>query len=98
MDTYVVDRPKTASLAMTGRMPCSPKLKQPIVKAAYKLKQPVVSNICKPKQQAVKAKYRVKCPVLVVESVKEPRNVILPNKGQFFKYAGPNQAWVRKKV
>jgi hypothetical protein len=95
-DTYVVVRPKTASPAMTGKMTDRPKLKQPVVKAVYKLKQPVVSNVCKLKQPAAKV-YRVKCPVLVVNNI-VVKNVVLPNKGQFFKYAGPNQIWVRKKV
>ena len=26
------------------------------------------------------------------------KNVVLPDKGQFYKYVGPNQVWVPKKV
>ena len=57
----------------------------------------------KPKQKVVKAVYKVKCSVTEkVHSVKSNdvkiKNVVLPDKGQFFKYAGPNQVWVPKKV
>jgi hypothetical protein len=97
-DTYVVDRPKTASPAMTGNKTSAPKLKQPIVKTVYRVKQLVVSNVDKIKQTVVKAVYRVKRPVLQVDNIIKLKDVVLPNKGQFFKYAGPNQAWVRKKV
>ena len=52
----------------------------------------------KPKQKFVKAVYKVKCPVIEkVENIKV-KNVVFPNKGQFYKYAGPNQVWVPKKV
>jgi hypothetical protein len=98
MDIHVVQRPKTASPAMTGKMAYRPKLKQPTVKAVYQVKQPIVSGIPKLKQSAAKTVYRVKSPVLAVDDVKTVKNVILPDKGQFFKYAGPNQMWVRKKV
>ena len=50
----------------------------------------------KPKQKVVKAVYRVKCSVPEVVAVKF-KNVVLPDKGQFFKYSGPNQVWVPKK-
>jgi hypothetical protein len=83
---------------MAGKMIQAPKLKQLAEKAVYRLKQPVVSNVYKLKSPVAKAVYRVKCPVLVVENVVKVKNVVLPDKGQFFKYAGPNQVWVRKKV
>ena len=50
------------------------------------------------KQKFVKAVYKVKCSVIEkVETIKI-KNVVLPDKGQFYKYAGPNQVWVPKKV
>ena len=58
----------------------------------------VETFIPKPKQKSVKAVYRVKCPVTdKADSVKSD-NVVLPDKGQFFKYVGPNQVWVPKKI
>ena len=52
----------------------------------------------KPKQKFVKAVYKVKCSVSdKTDSVKSD-NIVLPEKGQFFKYVGPNQVWVSKKV
>ena len=53
----------------------------------------------KPKQNVVKAKYKVKCSVTEkIDPIVQVKNVILPDKGQFFKYAGPKQVWVPKKV
>jgi hypothetical protein len=97
-DTYVAERPKTASPVMTSNQTCPPKPKQQVMKAVYKVKQPVVSNVSKLKSLVTKAVYRVKCPVLVLDKVIKIKNVVLPDKGQFFKYSGPNQAWVPKKV
>ena len=51
----------------------------------------------KPKQKIVKAVYRVKCSVPEEVIAVKIKNVVLPNKGQFFKYSGPNQIWVPKK-
>ena len=52
----------------------------------------------KPKQKVVKATYKVKCSVSdKTDSVKSDNNV-KPDKNQFFKFAGPNQVWVPKKV
>ncbi|KAL8125555.1 hypothetical protein AgCh_013006 [Apium graveolens] len=52
----------------------------------------------KPKHKFVKAVYKVKCSVVEkVETIKV-KNVVLPDKGQFYKYTGPNQVWVPKKV
>ena len=52
----------------------------------------------KPKQKFIKAVYKVKCSVSdKTDSVKSD-NTVLPDKGQFFKYVGPNQVWVPKKV
>ena len=89
---------KTASHLMTGSLTPVPKLRHPVVKAVYKVKQPVVSDVYKPKQPRAKTEYRVKCPDLTSANVVKIKNVILPDKGQFFKNAGPNQVWVRKKV
>lgn len=52
----------------------------------------------KPKHKFVKAVYKVKCPVVEKVDVVKIKNVVLPDKGQFFKYAGPNQIWVPKKA
>ena len=52
----------------------------------------------KPKQKVVMAVYKVKYSVSVKEDNVKVKNVVLPDKGQFFKYAGPNQSWVPKKV
>ena len=51
----------------------------------------------KPKPKGTKAVYMVKCPV--TEKVKNVKikTSILPDKGQFFKSAGPNQVWVPRK-
>ena len=46
----------------------------------------------------VKAGYKLKSSVIKEVEVVKIKNVILPDKGQFFKYAGPNQVWVPKKV
>ena len=51
----------------------------------------------KPKQKFVKAIYKVKCPVVEKAEDMKVKNVVLPDKGQFYKYAGPSQAWVPKK-
>ena len=50
----------------------------------------------KPKQKIVKAIYRVKCSVAEEVIAVKIKNVVLPDKGQFFKYSGPNQIWVPK--
>ena len=60
-----------------------------------------VKAVCvpKPKQKVVKAVYKVKCSVTEkIDNVVKVKNVVLPDKGQFFKYVGPNQVWVPKKV
>ena len=52
----------------------------------------------KPKQKFVKATYKVKCSVSdKIDSVKSD-NTVKSDKNQFFKFAGPNQVWVPKKV
>ena len=50
------------------------------------------------KPKSVKAVYRVKCAVPVKDVIVKIKNVVLPDKGQFFKYSGPNQIWVLKEV
>ena len=52
----------------------------------------------KPKQKFVKAVYKVKCSVSEKTDSVKSDNTVLPDKGQFFKYVGPNQVWVPKKV
>ena len=52
----------------------------------------------KPKQNFVKATYKVKFSVSdKTDSVKSDNNV-KPDENQFFKFVGPNQVWVPKKV
>ena len=52
----------------------------------------------KPKQKFVKATYKVKCSVSdKTDSVKSD-NTVKYDKNQFFKFVGPNQVWVLKKV
>ena len=52
----------------------------------------------KPKLKVVKAVYSMKCLVTEKADNVKINNVFLPDKGQFFKYAGLNQVWVPKKV
>ena len=52
----------------------------------------------KPKQKIVKAVYKVKYSVTDKTDSINSDNTVLPDKGQFFKYAEPNQVWVPKKV
>ena len=58
----------------------------------------VETFVPKPKQKFVKDVYRVKCPVVEKADNVKNDNVVLPDKGQFFKYVGPNQVWVPKKI
>ena len=51
----------------------------------------------KPKHKSDKAVLKVKCSVIENVENSEIKNVVLPDKGQFYKYAGPSQAWVPKK-
>ena len=51
----------------------------------------------KPKQKFVKVVYKVNCPVVEIVDVVKVKNVGLPDKGQFFKHAGPNQVWVPRR-
>ncbi|KAL8105347.1 hypothetical protein AgCh_029223 [Apium graveolens] len=51
----------------------------------------------KPKQKFVKAVYKIKCAVIEKVEYMKIKNVVLPDKGQFYKYTGPNQVWVLKK-
>ena len=67
-------------------------------KTASSPKRKVKTFPPKPKQKVVKATYKVKCSVSdKTDSVKSDNNV-KPDKNQFFKFAGPNQVWVPKKV
>ena len=62
-------------------------------KTVVHTKVSVKSFVPKLKQQVVKAIYKVKCAVTDKVDVKI-KSVVLPDKGQFFKYAGPSQCWV----
>ena len=65
-------------------------------KTAVHTKVSMKTFVPKLKQQVVKAIYKVKCAVADKVDVKI-KNVVLPDKGQFFKYAGPKQVWVPRK-
>ena len=98
-----VVKTKTDSPLQVKKETFVPKSKQKSVKTVYvaKPKQKSVKAGCvpKPKQNDVKAVYKVKCSVTKkIDHVVQVTNVILPYKGQFFKYVGPNQFWVPKKV
>ena len=56
------------------------------------------SFVPKPNMKFVKAGYKLKSSVIKEAEVVKVKNVVLPDKGQFFKYASPNQVWVPKKV
>ena len=58
----------------------------------------VETFVPKPKQKVVKAVYKVKCPIVEKVDFVKIKDVVLPSKGKFFKYVGPNQVWVLKKV
>ena len=58
-------------------------------------KKRVETFVPRPKQKFVKAVYKVKCSV---SDKTDSDNVVLRDKGQFFKYVGPNQVWIPKKV
>ena len=79
------------------------KPKQKSFKVVYvpKSKQKSVETVCvtKPKQKVVKAVDKVKRSFTEkIDNIVKVKNVVLPDKGQFFKYARPNQVWVLKKV
>ena len=67
-------------------------------KTSSPTKRRVVTFVPRPKQKFVKAVYKVKCSVTGKTDSVNSDNVVLPDKGQFFKYARPNQVWVLKKV
>ena len=67
-------------------------------KTASPPKVRVKTFVPKPKQKFVKAIYKVKCPVVEKVDVVKIKNIVLPDKGQFFKHVGPNQVWIPKKV
>jgi hypothetical protein len=99
-------RSKTASPPQVRRETFVPKPKQSVIKAVYKVKCPVNEKnvivgkktwIPKIKQKIVKSVYRVKCLLNKGDIGGRIINVVLPNKGQYFKSAGPNQRWVPKK-
>ena len=52
----------------------------------------------KPKHKFVKAVYKVKCSVSDKTNSVKSDNTVVPDKNQFFKFVGPNQVWVPKKV
>ena len=52
----------------------------------------------KSENKFLKTVYKVKRLVSDNVIIAKVKNVVLPDKGQFFKYAGPKQVWVPKKV
>ena len=61
-------------------------------------KRRVETFVLRPKQKFVKAVYKVKCSASDKTDSVNSDNVVLPKKGQFFKYVGLIQVWVPKKV
>ena len=95
-----VPKPKQKSVKAVYKVKKSVNEKVNVVenKTASSLKRKVKTFPPKPKQKVVKATYKVKCSVSdKTDSVKSDNNV-KPDKNQFFKFAGPNQVWVPKKV
>ena len=99
METFV-PKPKQKSVKAAYKVKSSVNEKVYIIenKTASSPKIREKTFVPKPKQKFVKAIYKVKCSVSdKTDSVKSD-NTVLPDKGQFFKYVGPNQVWVPKKV
>ena len=85
-------------LSIRSKVSVSEKLNVVDNKTASSPKKRVETFVPKPKQKFVKAVYKVKCSFSdKTDSVKSD-NTVLPDKGQFFKYAEPNQVWVPNKV
>ena len=95
-----VPNPKQKSVKAVYKVKSSVSEKVNVVenKSSSSPKKREKTFVHKPKQKFVKAVYKVKCSVSdKTDSVKSD-NTILPDKGQFFKYFGPNKVWVPKKV
>ena len=67
-------------------------------KTASSPKRRVKTFTPKPKPKFVKATYKVKCSVSDKTDGVKSDNTIKSDKNQFFKFSGPNQVWVPKKV
>ena len=67
-------------------------------KTASSPKRRVKTFSPKPKQKFVKATYKVKCSVSDKTDSVKSNNTVKFDKNQFFKFVGPNQVWVLKKV
>ena len=95
-----VSKPKQKSVKAVYKVKGSVSEKVNIVenKTASPPKSRVETFVPKPKHKFVKVVYKVKCPVSDKADSVNSDNVVLPDKGQFFKYDGPNQVWVPKKV
>ena len=95
-----VPKPKQKSVKAVYKVKSSVNEKVNVVenKTASSTKIKEKTFVPKPKQKFVKAVYKVKCSVSdKIDSVKSD-NTVVPDKNQFFKFAGPNQVWVPKKV
>ena len=95
-----ISKPKQKDVKVAYKVKGSVSEKVNIVenKTASPLKKRVETFIPEPKQKFVKAVYKVKYSVSDKTDSVNSDNVVLPDKGQFFKYVGPNQVWVPKKV
>ena len=67
-------------------------------KTASSPKSRVKTFTPKPKQKFVKATYKVNCSVSEKTDSVKSDNTVKSDKNQFFKFVGPNQVWVPKKV
>ena len=86
---------KTASPPKARMETLVPKPKQKVVKVVYKVKGSVSEKVNVVENKTV---YKVKYSISDKTNSVNNDKVVLPYKGQFFKYVGPNQVWVPKKV
>ena len=95
-----VPKPKQKSVKSIYKVKSSVSEKVNVVenKTASPSKKRVETFVPKPKQKFVKAVYKVKCSVSDKTDCVKSDNTVLQDKGQFFKYVGPNHVWVSKKV
>ena len=98
VETFV-PKPKQKVVKAIYTVKCSVVEKVNVVKTntASPPKVRVETFAPKPNQKVVKAVYRVKCPITEKDDSVKVNNVVLPDKGQFFKYVGSNQVWVPKR-
>lgn len=83
--------------SQTGRPPASQK-KTYLPKSVNRVVKTVSKFLPKSVHKVVKTVYKEKGTVKAKVDTIRLGSIVKPNKGQFFKYAGPNQVWVPKKI